>query len=332
MDNADVPTKQLLFLSPSEQRQISVGQNGANAGHPANVDNLKDKLVHEVFEEQVEKRPDSVALTYEDQSLSYAELNVRANRLAWRLRGLGVGPEVRVAICVERSVEMVVAVLATLKAGGAYVPLDPAYPQERLAYMLEDSAPLVLLTHDNARAAMAGRAPSIPILNLDSDAPQWAGQYEHNPDHDDAGPDARRLAYIIYTSGSTGSPKGVMVEHRGLRNTALAQQVFAADPESRVLQLASFSFDASVFELTLALCGGALIVVPPCGAVLAGEALARTVNRYEISHMVLSPTALASLPQNASLDSVHMLMVASEAITREQVQRWAPGRRMANSA
>src|SRR5262249_17387743 len=142
----------------------------------------QDRCIHELFEEQVERRPDALALAHEEQQLSYAQLNSRANRLGRYLRSQGVGPDVRVAICLERSVEMVVGLLAVLKAGGAYLPLDPSYPPERLAHMLEDSDAAVLLTHDAALAATAGRSPTLPILNLERDAWRWAGQSERNPD------------------------------------------------------------------------------------------------------------------------------------------------------
>src|SRR5262249_11687692 len=140
-------------------------------------------------------------------------LNTRANRLAHHLRELGVGTDARVAICVERGVEMVVALLATLKAGGAYVPLDPAYPPERLSYMLEDSAPAVLITNGEASRVLTGQSLEVQVLNLDRDVARWAGQSESNLDREVIGLNELNLAYIIYTSGSTGAPKGVAIEH-----------------------------------------------------------------------------------------------------------------------
>jgi len=147
---------QIEILDEAERRQILEEWNATEAEYPA-ARSRREKRVHELFEELVERSPDAVALVYEDEQVSYGELNARANRLAHHLRGMGVGPDMRVAICMERSIEMVVGVLGALKAGGAYVPLDPAYPPERLAYMLDDSAPAVLLTHDAALAATAGR-------------------------------------------------------------------------------------------------------------------------------------------------------------------------------
>jgi non-ribosomal peptide synthetase component F len=164
--------------------------------------------------------------------LSYADLNDRAKRLAHHQRGMGVGADVRVAVCLERGVEMVVALLGALKAGGAYVPLDPSLPPERLAYMLEDSAAAILLTNDAAIPATAGCSPELQILNLENDAAQWAGQSELDLKWGDAGVGARSLAYVIYTSGSTGLPKGVMVDHGGVVNLLCSmRRILSAGPE-----------------------------------------------------------------------------------------------------
>ncbi|WP_274533285.1 AMP-binding protein [Photorhabdus temperata] len=195
------------------------------------------------------KNPDLTALIYEEQTFSYAELNSRANRLAHQLIALGVVPDQRIAICVSRSPAMVVGLLAVLKAGGVYVPLDPAYPGERLANILNDAAPSVLLADE------AGRV----VLGEDA----FAGLTVLDPnilfDRSDSNPQipaltARHLVYVIYTSGSTGTPKGVMVEHRGLVNLIVEKiSQFNIDADSRVLQFASLGFDASVWEIMMAL-------------------------------------------------------------------------------
>src|SRR5262249_34589955 len=155
---------------------------------------------------------------------SYGELNARANRLAHYLRQLGVGPDDRVGICVERGIGMVVAVLATLKAGGAYVPLDPAYPPERLTYMLKDSAPRVLLTDSRNKAVLTGYMTGARIIDLDADAPLLAQKSERDPYRVEVGLSGRNLAYIIYTSGSTGAPKGVAVEHGNITRLLMATE------------------------------------------------------------------------------------------------------------
>ena len=201
---------QLPFLSEQERHQVLVEWNATDAPYPA------DRCIHELFEEQVAKAPDAVAVIYEDTQLTYEELNSQANRLAHYLRRLGVKPDTRVALCVERSLEMMVGLLAVLKAGDAYVPLDPLYPSERLAYMLEDSSPVVVLTHaavsESVQSLLREQSAGATILDLQADAKRWGSQPSENLDRADL--TSSHLSYVIYTSGSTGQPKGVMVEHR----------------------------------------------------------------------------------------------------------------------
>jgi amino acid adenylation domain-containing protein len=326
----ETEVRALEVLPEAERRQLLEEWNETQAEYPM-AESRQERCVHELFEEQAEERPEAIALVHEEQILTYGDLNARANRLAHYLRGMGVEPDVRVAICLERSVEMVVALLAVLKAGGAYVPLDPSYPPERLAYMLEDSAVAVLLTHDAAPEAAVGHSPLLLTLNLESDAWQWADHSEGNPGRM-GGPNVRSLAYLIYTSGSTGLPKGVMVEHQGLSNLAFAQiRAFAVGSDSRVLQFASISFDASIFELTMALSRGAVLVLPPRGLMPAGEVLIQTVERHDVSHATLPPAVLAALPEKADLASIRELVVAGEAVTAELAQSWSAGRRMTNA-
>ncbi|HST63408.1 MAG TPA: amino acid adenylation domain-containing protein, partial [Longimicrobium sp.] len=216
--------------------------------------------VHEQFAAQVERTPGAAALVFEDETVTYAELNARANRLAHHLRSLGVGPDARVGICVERGPDMVVGVLGVLKAGGAYVPLDPAYPAERLAYTLADSAPSAVLvqTHLRDRVGSAG----VPMLELDAAAPAWASLPETDPER--GGLEPAHLAYVIYTSGSTGRPKGVRVPHGSLGATlAAAGDAFGFGAGDRVPSLASFAFDIWLFETLLPLLvGGTVRLIP----------------------------------------------------------------------
>ncbi|HYR10239.1 MAG TPA: amino acid adenylation domain-containing protein, partial [Longimicrobium sp.] len=316
------PVERLPLLADAERARVVREWNATDAEYP------RELCVHELFEARVERTPDAVAVAHEGGTLTYAELNRRANRLAHHLRALGVGPGVRVAVCVERGVEMVAGVLAVLKAGGAYVPLDPAYPAGRLRYMLEDSAPAVLL----AGAALAGRfaGVEIPVVALGADASGWADGDDSNPERAGLTPD--HLAYVIYTSGSTGRPKGVMVQHRGVCNLALAQiRDFAVEPGSRVLQFASFSFDACVSEIFTALGAGASLHLPPRGVVLAGDALLQSLAAGAITHVTLPPAVLGPLADDAGLGPVQTLVVAGDVATGALVKRWAPGRRLINA-
>ncbi len=249
----------LEMLSAAERRQLLYEWNDTAVEYPSG------QCMHELFEAQAEKTPEAIAVVYDGASLSYAELNRRANRLAHYLRKLGVRPESTVAICVERSFEMIVALLAVLKAGGAYVPLDPAYPAERLAFMLEDSAPVALLIQAHLAGLFQSIPEMLPVLDLVDPAAAWNDQPETNPDLASIGLLPNHLAYIIYTSGSTGTPKGVMIEHGAACNTLHdVNAKFSVSSQDRTLGLSSLSFDLSVYDIfgTLAV-GGSLVIPQP---------------------------------------------------------------------
>ncbi|MBS0454278.1 MAG: amino acid adenylation domain-containing protein [Proteobacteria bacterium] len=222
---------------------------------------LREELLHVCFERMAAQQPNAVALRLGEQTLSYAQLNAQANRVAHRLLALGVRPDDLVGLCVERSMEMLAGVLGILKAGGAYVPLDPSYPAERLAHIMRDSAPRVLLTQSH----LTGRVPAVdaPVVLLDTDA-QLADQPAHNPDPQALGLKTSNLAYVIYTSGSTGLPKGVLIEHRQVSRLFGATQPWYEFNAHDVWTLFhSFAFDFSVWEIWGALLyGGQLVVVP----------------------------------------------------------------------
>ncbi|PQQ36224.1 non-ribosomal peptide synthetase, partial [Photorhabdus luminescens] len=241
--------------------------------------------IHRLFEQWAEKSPDAIALVYAGQALSYAELNARANRLAHQLITLGVAPEQRVAICVASSPARIVGLLAVLKAGGAYVPLDPAYPGERLVHILTDAAPTIVLADDTGCAALGEKVlAALTVLDPNS----LPNQPDSNPQVLALIP--RHLAYVIYTSGSTGIPKGVMVEHRGLVNLIQEKIVqFDIHPGSRMLQFASFGFDAGVWETMMALCSGATLTIPADTVRQEPRYLWHYLEEQAITHACLTP-------------------------------------------
>jgi arthrofactin-type cyclic lipopeptide synthetase C len=311
----------LPMLSEQERDRVLFEWNDTGTAYPS------EKCVHELFEEQAAKTPEAVAVVFEDEQLSYGDLNRKANRLAHSLRELGVRPDDRVALCVERGLEMIAALLGVLKAGGAYVPMDPAYPSGRLQFMLEDSKPVALLTQDHLAGLFAGHTEGLPVLDLT--AAPWRDCAEENPDADSIGLTSNHLAYVIYTSGSTGQPKGVLVEHRGLCNMVIAQtQGFAIATDSRVLQFASFSFDACAWETMMALCRGAALYLVRQEHVLAGDALMEKVAHYAITHATLPPAVLAGMLEQGSLDSIRVLVVAGDTLSGSLTERWSHGHQL----
>ena len=245
----------ISLLSTSERHQLLYEWNDTRTEYP------KDLCIHELFEEQVKNTPDAVAVVYEDDELRYAELDRRSNQLAHYLRELGVTPDARVALCIERGFEMIVGLLAVLKAGGAYVPLDSSYPIDRLRFMLEDSSPILILTQKHLQESFTRLGWILPILDIE-DTTLWRNHPEISPSLNSIGLTPRHLAYIFYTSGSTGTPKGVMGEHRGVVNLlAWLQKKLGLDEHEAVLQLTPFSFDVSICEFFLPLFTGARLVI-----------------------------------------------------------------------
>ncbi|MFG1678319.1 amino acid adenylation domain-containing protein [Micromonospora sp. NPDC049282] len=262
---------------------------------------------------------DAVALRHGGTALTYGEVHELAGRLATRLNHLGVGPDTVVGLLLPREPDLIVAMLAVLKAGGAFLPLDPAYPAERIRYMLDDAAPVLVLTD----AAHAGGVPSatvrVEVVDHDACRTLPAGPPAHPVD-------GESLAYVIYTSGSTGRPKGVGVPHRALLNLRHAQnQHLDVRPGDQVLQFASPSFDASVWELTMSLSNGATLVLPPPDAD-PGDLRAQA---DVVTHMTLPPSLLGRLDP-AGFPRLRVLVTAGEAVTAEQAARWAPHVRFLN--
>ena len=284
---------------------------------------------HQIFEAQVESAPEAIALVSDQGSLTYRELNQQADRLARTLQQMGIQPDSLVGLCVDRSAAMVIGILGILKAGGAYVPLDPNYPGDRLRFLLTDTQVPVLLT----QSWLVEKLPSAPakvlcldqpLLPTDSTSLEQGGKW-HQP------VTPNRLAYVIYTSGSTGTPKGVLLTHRGLCNVVAAQQhVFHLSRNSRILQFSSLSFDASIFEIALALGAGGTLYIPPQPAQLPGTALVKFLADNAISHALLTPAVLAVLPP-AELPDLQVMITGGEACSSQVVDRWAADRHFFNA-
>ncbi|MFF2845984.1 amino acid adenylation domain-containing protein [Streptomyces sp. NPDC058001] len=291
---------------------------------------------HQLVEEQARETPDSVAVVHEDQHLTYAELDSRANQLAHWLRDRGVRPEVLVGLCLDRSLEGIVGLLGILKAGGAYVPIDPRYPLDRMTYVVEDARIHLMLTQSHLlpKLPRLSRSPELPAagdlttLCLDSEwsavasQPKTAPTTELTPEH---------LAYIIYTSGSTGRPKGVMVAHRCLQHVVpWIRRNACFDRRQNVLQVASTSFDFSVWEILLPLVSGGTLHIPAPGVRMIGSDLQGMLSERAIESLNFTPGALATLPTDDPLPHLRTLVVGGEAYSADLIRTWAPGRTFFN--
>ena len=315
-DAALVP--RLPLLSAHERDLLLHVWNATKAAFPA------ERCIHALFEQQAARTPEAAALVFEDTTLTYAELDAQAHRLARHLVALGVRPDTRVAIALPRSADMVVALLATLKAGGAYVPLDPSYPAERLAHMLEDSAPRVLITQ--ARFGPLATPSDVPVIALDDPQRPWERQPQAHPGPLAPGLTPRHLAYVLYTSGSTGRPKGVMVEHASLANQVLALQArYALDRRDRVLQFAPFTFDMSVEETFGALCSGAALVLRTDAWVADAQTFWALCERHAVTvaNLPVAFWQLLARERDARIaPCVRQVMIGGEAVTDEAIQQW----------
>ncbi|NOK21667.1 non-ribosomal peptide synthetase, partial [Corallococcus carmarthensis] len=310
----------LQLLAGEERQQVLVEWNATRAPFP-------EACMHSLFEAQVHRAPESLAAVFEGTQLTYAQLDARANQLAHALRRRGVGPEVRVALSVERSLDVVIGLLGILKAGGAWVPVDPLLPRERLAFMLEDSAAQVLVTQqplvDRFPEALHARA-----LCLDTERSALAKEPTDAPVADVT---PANMAYLLYTSGSTGTPKGTAVEHRSVANLVTHEAVaYGIGPDSRVLQFASLSFDLSVEEIFTTLCNGATLVLAPLEKLMPGAPLPVLLREQHLSVVSLTPAALAAT-SSEGLPEVRTVISGGEALPADVVARWAPGRRLINT-
>jgi amino acid adenylation domain-containing protein len=305
----------LPMLIEAEQRQILVEWNDTQSDYPEYA------CIHQLFETQVLRTPETVAVAFEDQQLTYWELNRRANQVAHALQAAGIGPDTLVGVAMERSIEMVIALLAILKAGGAYVPLEPTYPRERLAYMIQDAGLSIVLTQKRLWDLLPH--DDLLILNLDDDENPFARYSEENPTST-VRPD--NLVYMIYTSGSTGKPKGVMNIHRALSNRLhWMQQAYQLNPADRVMQKTPFSFDVSVWEFFWPLLNGARLVVARPKGHQDPAYLISLIEEQQITTMHFVPSMLQAFLEQPGLErsaSLIRVICSGEALSFELQKRF----------
>ncbi len=307
----------LSLLTAGESQQLLVEWNQTQVEYPQ-----QQQCLHQLFEQQVEHQPEAIAVAYEDQQLTYRQLNERANQLSHYLQRLGVGPEVLVGICVERSLEMVIGLLAILKAGGAYVPLDPSYPAERVRYMLEDAGTTVLLTQQRLVFSLPAHHATVVCLDADWEAIAQSCSTS-SPSHK-ATPGS--LAYMIYTSGSTGQPKGAMTTHAAIVNRLLwMQQEYGLTESDRVLQKTPLSFDVSVWEVFWPLIAGARMVVAKPGGHKDSGYLTRLIKEAQITTLHFVPSMLQAFLEERGVErceTVRRVICSGEALGLKLQERF----------
>jgi amino acid adenylation domain-containing protein/non-ribosomal peptide synthase protein (TIGR01720 family) len=302
---------ELPLLTPEERQQILVTWNATHSDYPS------DKCAHTIFEAYAAQQPEATALIFQDEYVSYRDLNQRANQLAHALRAMGVGPETIVGLCVERSIEMMIGMLGILKAGGVYLPLDPTYPQERLAFMLQDTQTPILLTQRH----LVARLPQYEahVICLDTG---WSMIAQNSVENVASGATAENLAYIMYTSGSTGKPKGVCITHRNIARLVKGIDYLKLDAEETCLQLATICFDASTLEIWGALLnGGRLGIYPPQQPTF--EELAVILKKYQVTMLVLTTGLFHQMveQQPEGLLTVRQLLVGGDVLSASHAKQ-----------
>ncbi|MBT2335408.1 amino acid adenylation domain-containing protein [Variovorax paradoxus] len=318
-DAPDEPIGSLAILSDEEQRRLLFDWSGSTR-------ELAPLSLAAMVEQHAADRPHAAAVVLDDAVVSYAELDLRANRLAHLLRGRGIGAGAIVATVLPRSLDLIVAHLAIVKAGAAYLPIDPRHMAGRSAFVFEEAAPAVVLTHAALLPQLAG-VPHCLVLDGDEAVAALAIQSDTPPTQT---ADPQDAAYVIYTSGSTGVPKGVVVPHAGLGSLGAAMtERLAITPDSRVLQFSSSGFDASVMDQLMAFHAGAALVVPAAQQLL-GTDLAELLERQAVSHALIPPAALATLPYG-EFPHLQTLVVGGDACPAALAARWSQGRRMVNA-
>jgi amino acid adenylation domain-containing protein len=333
-ENPESAISEITILEESEHRRLIRTLNSTAREYQTG------RCIHDHFEEQVIRTPEAEAVVFEDQSLTYEELNQESNRLAHHLQAMGVCPETIVGICVERSLDMIIGLLGVLKAGGAYLPIDPIMPEDRMAFIIQDSQIPVLLT----QSTLIDRLPTFACNTLCLDK-NWEStarkfyeirngkepdisSFNENPISDVT---ADNLAYVIYTSGSTGRSKGVILQHEGLCNLVLAQtRGFDVDQTSRILQFASFSFDASVSEIFMALTTGACLVMASRDILLSAPETIKLLRNEKITTVTLPPSLLSIIPSEG-LHELQTIISAGESCPCDVAEKWAENREFINA-
>jgi len=302
----------LPILTQAEIGHIVVDWNDTGAGY------AQDSGIHQLFERQAQKTPDAVAVAFEGRSLTYAELNAKSNRLAHYLREKGAGPAVLIGLCVDRSPEMIIGLLGILKAGSAYVPLDPDYPEERIAYMINDAGMPLLLTRQRLLEKLTACPAGLICLDRD-----WAEIERFDAENPVSRNHPLDAAYLIYTSGSTGQPKAVMVSHRNAAHSTSARFSNYREPVRAFLLLSSFAFDSSVAGIFWTLGQGGCLCLPTHDDARDPAALAKLVERHKVSHLLALPTLYAVLLKQdfQQLQSVTSVIVAGEACPNDVVKQ-----------
>lgn len=314
------PIARLNLLSPEERYQLLVEWNNTQTDYP------QDKCIHQLFEEQVERTPDAVAVVFESEKITYWELNERANQLARYLQSLGVGPEVLVGICVERSIEMVMGLLGILKAGGAYIPLDPSYPRDRIAYMIQDAELSIVVTQKFLVAGQlnfatqATQKQNLSLVCLDSD---WESIVQNNRANPQSEINPKNLAYIIYTSGSTGKPKGVQIAHTSVVNLlhSIATYPGFSDGDS-LIAITTISFDISVLEIYLSLITGARCILVSREVGRDAKELMKLIDEFNPTVMQATPSTWRMLLESAWQGSSQLkILCGGESLSRDLADR-----------
>ncbi|HEY6410112.1 MAG TPA: amino acid adenylation domain-containing protein, partial [Ktedonobacteraceae bacterium] len=302
---------ELPLLTDAEREQLLVEWNATSVPYP------QDQCVHQLFEAQVERTPGATALVFEEQKVTYRELNTRANQLAHRLQRLHVRSGTLVGLCMDRSIEMVVGLLAILKVGGAYVPLEPAYPRERLTFMLQDTGAPVLLTQERFIELLPLQETTVLCLDTMQEALE-----QESAENVSCAVQATDLAYVMYTSGSTGRPKGVEIQHRSISRLVFGVDDVRLDTTRAILHMAPISFDASTFEVWGALLHGARCVLFP-ERVPTPKSIGAAIRKYDITTMWLTATLFNAVIDEDphALTSIEQLLTGGEALSVTHIRR-----------